>query len=190
MARPGFDPLQARTIRDAFRAEGIEFLLLGKGAAILMGFPGTTQDVDVFLPKSAPNGEKVVVALGRLGFELSDIQKGEIVRGKDFIQLKSGPFDLDLIYAPDGLPDYGIVKARSIEIEGYPLVRISDIIASKRATGREKDRLDLPLLEAFERVFRLHEAGLDRPRPLPQRDFPPGHERGDRSVEEGYGPER
>ena len=83
MARPGFDPLQARTIRDAFQAEGIDFLFLGKGAAILMGFPGTTQDVDVFLPKSASNGEKVVAALARLGFELSNLQKGEIVRGKD-----------------------------------------------------------------------------------------------------------
>ena len=44
-------PLQPRTLTDAFLAEGVDFLLIGKGAAILMGYPGTTQDVDVFLQR-------------------------------------------------------------------------------------------------------------------------------------------
>lgn len=29
-----------------------------------------------------------------------------IVRGKDFVQLKCGPFDLDLVFAPDGIESF------------------------------------------------------------------------------------
>ena len=35
------------------------------------------------------------------GVKVSDSQAAEVVRGKDFIQLKNGPFDLDLVFAPD-----------------------------------------------------------------------------------------
>lgn len=36
-------------------------------------------------------------ALRELDFALSGAQAAEIVSGKDFVQLKSGPFDLDLV---------------------------------------------------------------------------------------------
>jgi hypothetical protein len=51
---------------------------------------------EFFVDKSEPNGSALVVALRELGFELSEDQATEIRRGKDFVQLKSGPFDLDL----------------------------------------------------------------------------------------------
>jgi hypothetical protein len=62
-------------------------------AAILLGYPGTTQDVDIFPAKSAENGERMVAAILKLGFLLDDNTQAEIIRGKDFIQLKDGPFD-------------------------------------------------------------------------------------------------
>lgn len=46
---------------------------------------------------------ELVVALRELGFAVSDAQGSEVARGKDFIQLENGPFDLDLIFAPDGI---------------------------------------------------------------------------------------
>src|SRR2546430_16685890 len=36
---------------------------------------------------------------------------------------------------------------RSLNIEGFCVANLRDIIASKRASGREKDLLDLPLLD-------------------------------------------
>ena len=73
------------------------YLFLGKSGAILLGFPDTTQDADVFVERSSANGEALVGALLELGFALTDAQADEIVRGKDFVQLKSGPFDADLL---------------------------------------------------------------------------------------------
>lgn len=35
----------------------------------------------------------------------------------------------------------------------FPVANLRDIIASKRASGRMKDRLDLPLLELFREEY-------------------------------------
>ena len=97
-----FDYKQAEEIRDAFARHGVRYLFIGKSGALLLGFPDTTQDADVFVEKAESNGRAIVNALREIGFELADTQSGEIQRGKDFVQLKNGPFDLDLVFAPDG----------------------------------------------------------------------------------------
>lgn len=106
MDRPLFNPLQAQEVAAAFNRAGVEYLYIGKGAAILLGFPGTTQDVDVFPAKSGENGRRIVAALGELGFDLDETTQAEIIRGKDFVQLKSGPFDIDFVFAPDGIENF------------------------------------------------------------------------------------
>ena len=63
-------------------------------------FPDTTQDADLFVEKSPANYRAIVAALRALGFVLSDPQAAEIEHGKDFVQIKNGPFDLDLIFSP------------------------------------------------------------------------------------------
>src|SRR5947209_5031360 len=97
-----FEYRQALEIRDAFNRHGCRYLFIGKSGAILLGYPDTTQDADVYVEKSAENGRALVTALHELGFTLTPTDATEIERGKDFIQLKNGPFDLDLIFAPDG----------------------------------------------------------------------------------------
>jgi hypothetical protein len=149
MERMPFDPLQAQQVAEAFNAAGVDYLFIGKSGAILLGYPGTTQDVDLFPAKSAENGRRMVEALLGLGFDLNEDTQAEIVRGKDFIQLKNGPFDLDLIFAPDGIESFDGAKARSIREDIFPVANLRDIIASKKASGRMKDRLDLHLLELF-----------------------------------------
>jgi len=44
----------------------------------------------------------LVTALPEIGFAIDDGQAGQIRSGKDFVPLKNGPFDLDLVSAPDG----------------------------------------------------------------------------------------
>ena len=144
-----FDYSQAEEIRDAFSRHGVRYLFLGKSGAVLLGFPDTTQDADVFVEKSEANGAALVEALREVGFALTDEQAAEIRRGKDFVQLKNGPFDLDLISAPDGIETFEEAWSRRVEVEGFPVCHIDDIIASKEAAGRAKDRESLPRLRAF-----------------------------------------
>ena len=144
-----FEYRQAEEVRDAFARHGVKYLFIGKSGAILLGFPDTTQDADLFVKRSAENGKAIVVALRELGFGLSDRQAAEIESGKDFVQLKNGPFDLDLVFAPDGIERFDDAWQRHVEVEGFPVCHIEDIIASKAATNRHKDRESLPRLRSF-----------------------------------------
>ena len=156
-----FDYRQAEEVRDAFARHGVRYLFLGKSGAILLGFPDTTQDADVFVEKSAPNGEALVAALRELGFTLTDEQAGDVRRGKGFVQLKNGPFDLDLVFAPDGIEKFEDAWARHVDVEGFAVCHPDDIIASKRAANRVKDREGLPRLMAF-RDYWLQESRKKR----------------------------
>ena len=112
----GFDYRQALEIRDAFARHGVAYLFIGKSGAILLGYPDTTQDADVFVDKSPENGRAVVDALRDLGFPLSSAEAGDIERGKDFVQIRSGPFDLDLVFAPDGIERFADAWTRRIDV--------------------------------------------------------------------------
>ncbi|MBE2285847.1 MAG: hypothetical protein IAE77_20470 [Prosthecobacter sp.] len=144
-----FEYRQAEEIREAFAKHGVRYLFLGKSAAILLGYPDTTQDADLYPEKSEANGKAMVAALRELGFELTEAEAAEVVRGKDFIQLKNGPFDLDLIFAPDGIERFSDAWSRRVMMEGFPVCHIDDIIASKQAANRAKDRESLDRLRAF-----------------------------------------
>ena len=77
----------------------------------------------------------------------------EIVRGKDFIQLKNGPFDVDLVFAPDGIERFEDAWKRHVEVEGFPVCHPDDIIGSKEAANRQQDRASLPRLRAFREYW-------------------------------------
>ncbi|MFS8085157.1 MAG: hypothetical protein ACMG6H_05965 [Acidobacteriota bacterium] len=134
----------------------VRYLFIGKSGAILLGFPDTTQDAVLFVDQSCENGRALVAALRDLGFDLTDEQASEIERGKDFVQLKDGPFDLDLIFAPDGIERFEDAWNRHIDVEDFPVCHIDDIIASKEAAGRERDRESLPRLRAFRDYWMQH----------------------------------
>ena len=151
---PAFEYRQAEEIRDAFARYSVRYLFIGKSGAILLGFPDTTQDADLYVEKNPQNGKALCLALRELGFGLTDIETAEIVRGKDFVQLKNGPFDLDLVFAPDGIERFEDAYSRHVDVEGFPVCHIDDIIASKVASNRAKDRESLPRLMAFKEYLR------------------------------------
>lgn len=144
---------QAREVAEVFANHGVDFLFIGKGGAIILGYPAATQDVDIFPRKSPENGRRMVDALRELGFEIDDAIAQNIVDGVDFVQLYQGPFDLDLVFAPDGIENFEVAQQRMIVVDGFPVANIRDIIASKKAAGREKDLNDLPLLEDFREEY-------------------------------------
>src|SRR5262249_39330500 len=138
---------------------GVRYLFLGKSAAILLGFPDTTQDVHLFPNKSPANGKAIVTALRELVCELTDDQAADIVRGNDFVQVLSGPFHEDLISAACGIGPFDEAWSRDIDIVGFPVCNLDAVIASKRAANRAKDRESLPRLIAFRDFWRGPQGG-------------------------------
>jgi hypothetical protein len=64
--------------------------------------------------------------------------------------------DLDLIFAPDGIERFEDAWRRRVDVEGFPVCHIDDIIASKAATNRQKDRESLPRLRSFREYWLKH----------------------------------
>lgn len=123
-----FTPALAEESASALLREEVDYLFIGKSGAILLGYPDTTQDVDVFLPRSRNNAERVWRALASIGFKL------------------------DLVHAPDGIESFAAAKQRRIMQDGrFAVPSLDDMIASKRPTGRKKDLADIERLEAFRR---------------------------------------
>jgi len=153
MKRETFSPAQAQQVAAAFGKHQVDYMFIGKSGAILLGYPGTTQDVDVFPRKDAENARRIVAALSELGFVIDNRLESDIIRGKDFVQIKNGPFDIDLVFAPDGIENYDEAKGRIDLSSGFPVANISDIIESKRAAKRPRDAVELPLLQAFRETY-------------------------------------
>lgn len=99
--------------------------------------------------KSSVNCDRIERALRALGFELTAGHAQEVRRGKDLIQLKNGPFDLDLVFAPDGIERFEDAWQRRVDVQGFHVCSIDDIVESKRATNPQKDRESLPRLLKF-----------------------------------------
>jgi len=149
------------TLHDA----GVEFVLIGGMAAIMHGDVGVTLDVDIVPDPSMGNLDALADALrildarirtegepGGLPFDVSAKFLSNIVPD-GILHLTSSAGDLDLTFRPSGTTGYGDLKRDAIEIpiDDRESVRIwvgslADIIRSKEAAGREKDRNALPRL--------------------------------------------
>lgn len=152
-------PLAEKLIK-VFKKYKVDYLFIGKSGAILYGFPDTTQDIDIFPKKDKSNGERMVRALNDLGFEIDKNLGKAIIEGKDFIQIRGGPFDLDLVFAPDGIESYEKAKERSQMIAGkFPVAALEDIINSKKVAGRRRDREVLERLKEFNKFLKSNKTG-------------------------------
>lgn len=167
MAREPDDTVK---IRDAMRRRGVEYLVIGKMAAILQGFSDTTQDTDVFVESTPENNARLLEALNDLGFDLDEELAATIRTGGDWVQLR-GPVDIDIVFAPDGIERYEDARNRAKEIDGHRVCALEDVIRSKEAANRQKDRESLPRLRNFKTfVDQQPPIGL---KPLPRRPSPP-----------------
>lgn len=155
--RLGFLGQRARAIRDAFARHGVEYMFIGKGAAVAQGLNATTKDLDVYPSASPQNRKALVAALLDLGFpmqaKLGDVMvdyEQQILSAKDFIQFLE-PFDLDIVFAPDGFESYEEAARMKVVMGGYPFLSLDGIIQSKQATGRARDKQDIPALLELKR---------------------------------------
>lgn len=163
-------------IRDAFQQHDVEYLFIGKIAAILQGYSDTTQDADVFVESTAENCQRLTEALKSLGIEIDAERKKQIESGRGFIQFR-GAIDIDVVYEPDGIETYKEARSRGRITNGCPVCNLEDIIKSKEAANRQKDRETLPRLKRFQAYQAEHPTA--EVRPLPRRPeervelFPP-----------------
>lgn len=155
-----FDPVAICRI---LAEEQVDFVVVGGFASVILGSPLPTEDIDLVPDRDDANLERLSRALGRLNARIRT--EGEPVDAPlDAAFLANMPFMLnlvtdygivDLTFQPAG-PAHGFAawdrSASTEEIADGLSIRVAsldDIIASKRAADREKDRRALPYLESL-----------------------------------------
>lgn len=137
----------------------VEFVVIGGMAAYYQGSPLPTVDVDITPEASAANLQRLSGALRALDARVRhpDTPEG-LPFGHDGTSLADSSSwnlvtthgDLDLSFTPAGTAGYAdlVVSAGSVVLDEttVPVASLADVIRSKDAADRPKDRRALPVL--------------------------------------------
>lgn len=141
---------------------GIEYIVVGGAAAVIHGAPITTQDLDI-VPRLEPgDAERLVAALTALDARFRPILPGRDIsptlehveaRGQLNLITRMGPLDvLGRLHDQRGYAE--LEGSSRVVVDGDLRVRVIDLetlIEIKRGTGRARDQMVLPILEALRR---------------------------------------
>jgi len=129
---------------------GARFLLVGAYAMGAHGYPRATGDMDIWVEPTQDNSKRVYRSLVQFGSPLQDINDKTFVELGIVFQIGVVPRRIDIITTLSGLEfDQAYPQRQIVEIEELriPILSLGDLIRNKRATGRDKDRLDADQLE-------------------------------------------
>jgi len=156
----------------------VRYVLIGGLAAALRGSATPTFDVDIMPAAGADNLARLSAALTELD---ARIRVDGIPEGLQFshaatslaqmttLNLVTRFGDLDIAFEPAGVVDYSQWEkdATLVTVLGVPvqIASLDDIIRSKEAAGRDKDRLQLPILRALQQRQHRMEKPSDDTRP-------------------------
>lgn len=138
----------------ALRVAKLEAVIVGTTAAILQGVPLMTEDVDLLIRDTPKNREKLATLCAELGrgrpVQITPLSPTVRLIGADDI-------DVDVLFDTlSGDLSFASVRARSVQIAvgetTAAAASLEDVIRSKQAANRPKDRAQLPMLESFLRV--------------------------------------
>ncbi len=151
-----FDPT---AILAVLRDHRVRFVLIGGIAAAIHGSPYVTTDVDVTPQIGAENLQRLSTALrvldARIRTEgvpdgLPFSHDGESLARGSIWNLTTGHGDLDVVLVPAGTSGYDDLARDAVDLEilgvSVRVASLADVVRSKAAAGREKDRLQVPLL--------------------------------------------
>ena len=141
------------------QARGVRYVLIGGLAATLYGSPHVTTDVDITPEKGPANLRRLAEALDDLDARVRTEGEPdglpfdrfpEMLARVSVLNLTTRAGDLDLTFEPAGTQGYGDLERRAVHIEirgiHVPVAALADVIRSKEAANRDKDRLTLPTL--------------------------------------------
>lgn len=156
-----FDPLQ---ILGVLERHHVNFVVVGGLAAVVHGSDMATFDLDVTPERRAQNLDRLAGALRELGamIRVEGAPEGiafepsaPFLSRLTVLNLTTHHGDLDLVMTPAGLGDYDdmVRHAQEITVDGVTIhvASLANVIASKEASNRVKDRLTLPGLRVLQR---------------------------------------
>lgn len=138
---------------DALAAHGVDFLVVGAHAMAAHGVPRATGDIDLLVRPSADNAARVLDALRTFGapVDAHGVTASDFSREGNVYEIGLPPRRIDILTRISGVPFDEAWRSRfEATVAGRTLRFLGReaLIANKKAAGRDKDLLDVKLLEA------------------------------------------
>lgn len=160
MERPA--PLDPERLFVTLASHGVEYVLIGALAARLQGFPRLTADADIAPSREEDNLERLAAALRELDARIytESVPQGlafdfdaRTLGGSRMWNLVTSAGRLDLAFLPAGTQGYQDLADGAVRFEAYGVdllaASLQDILRSKEAADRPKDRQDAVVIRAM-----------------------------------------
>lgn len=157
------EPLRPQELLETLARHHVRYVLIGGLAATLHGSSALTNDADICPEPSPENCEHLAAALRDMDARIrttADPDGVPVAADEDFLRrmrlvnLITRYGDFDITFQPAGTAGYDDLAARAVDvaIDGtvVRVASLTDIIRSKEATNRPKDRATLPILYALQ----------------------------------------
>jgi hypothetical protein len=162
---PDIAPLDPGRIIQVLDKHEVQFVLIGALAARLYGFPRLTADADITPDNDAANLSKLAKALRELK---AKVYTESVPEGLDFDcsaatlgrammwNLVTSAGRIDIAFRPAGTEGYDDLAKEAVKFEAFGVeflaASLDDIIRSKEAANRPKDREDVAILRAMRKL--------------------------------------
>ncbi|MDO8213921.1 hypothetical protein [Conexibacter sp. CPCC 206217] len=144
-------------------AHGVDFVVIGGVAAVLHGSPRNTQDLDICFARDEANltmlGRALIelkARLRRVEDDVPFVPDAATLKRIQSLTMVTIAGDFDILASPDGAPPYERLRrnAERFDLGAFAVLvaSIDDLLAMKRAAGREKDLADIGELTAIARL--------------------------------------
>jgi hypothetical protein len=154
------DPeLAPERILAVLEEHGVRYVLIGGFAAVIHGSPYVTNDVDIVPDPSMDNLARLSRALDALHARVwTSAEPGGLAFSHDAASLRdvnvwnlvTDHGRVDLTFVPSGTLGYEDVARDAVHLAvlgvEVDVASLEDVVRSKEAAGRDKDRLVLPVL--------------------------------------------
>ena len=161
---PEIAPLNPELLLQTLSSHKVKFVLIGALAARLYGFPRLTADADITPSDDKPNMERLARALSELEARVYtesvpeglvfDCSAQTLARAPTW-NLVTAAGRVDIAFRPSGIAGYGELARNAERFQAYGVTfltaSLEDIIKSKEAAGRPKDRDDVLMLRAISK---------------------------------------
>ncbi len=139
----------------ALAATNARYLIVGAHAMAVHGVPRATCDLDIWIDPAAGNAARVWAALGEFGAPVADhgLTVADLQTPGTVYQIGLPPRRIDLLTSVSGL---GFEQAWERRLEmpvagiSVPFLGRDDLIRNKLASGRDRDLLDVRLLQRVQ----------------------------------------
>jgi predicted nucleotidyltransferase len=128
----------------ALARHDVRYVLTGGLAANAHGLRRTTRDVDIIVERSATNLTRLAAAAREL--EVGSPVLADLERAAN-VSLDTREGELDVMNEAKGAPHFARLVERAVVVEVFgtpvPVAALDDVIALKRAAGRDVDLRDI-----------------------------------------------